>query len=147
VRGADGRFWAHPWPTWSRFFFDETGGSWDVQCAVLLKGIFFLEQSPTDRCEPADGGQTVCYLLALAEQISWAFLSELDSVDVRKTRLRTLDAVCNLVRSVPAYRLGVTLEGAFWNNIESALQEEAVRPGECKRTRGGTGTPLPESDD
>lgn len=36
VRGVDGKYWAHPWPTWSRFMFGGPCGSWDVQHAVPL---------------------------------------------------------------------------------------------------------------
>lgn len=135
VRDADGRYSAHPWPTWSRFFFDESGGEWDVQHAVPLGGIFFLEQSPVDRCEPVDGGQAVCYLLTLAEQASLGALSELDRREARQARLHRLDVVCDLVRSTPAYRLHVALEGEFWREIERVLQEreskqvEQVRQG------------------
>gem|GEM_PF-1178560 len=128
VRDANGRYWAHPWPTWSRFLFDEDAGVWDVQHATLLGGIFFLEQSPSDRCEPVDGGQAVCYLLTLAEQASLGILSELDRLEARQARLRRLDAVCDLVRSVPAYRLHVALKGQFWREVERVLGYVSSNP-------------------
>jgi SynChlorMet cassette protein ScmC len=55
IRGPQGSYWAHPWPTWSRFFHQgidpPPGGSWDVQQAVPLRAIFFLSQAPDDRAE------------------------------------------------------------------------------------------------
>lgn len=123
VRDANGRYWAHPWPTWSRFFFEEDGGQWDVQYAVPLGGIFFLEQSPVDYCERVEEGQAACYLLTLAEQASFGVLSEIDRLEARQIRLQRLDLVCDLVRSMPAYRLQVALEGEFWREIERVLWE------------------------
>ena len=37
VRDCKGRFWAHPWPTWSRFNNGGPGGSWAVEQAVPLR--------------------------------------------------------------------------------------------------------------
>lgn len=36
VRDGNGRYHAHPWPTWSRFFFSGVGGSWAVERSVPL---------------------------------------------------------------------------------------------------------------
>jgi len=143
VGDANGRYWAHPWPTWSRFFFDEDGGTWDVQYATSLRGIFFLEQSSSQQCEPVDGGEAASHLLVLAEQASLGILSELDRLQARNLRLRRLDAVCNLVRSVPAYRLYVALEGEFWHEIEHVLGEGAIERGEPARPGRRTGAALP----
>jgi SynChlorMet cassette protein ScmC len=61
IRGPQGSYWAHPWPTWSRFFHQgidpPPGGSWDVQQAVPLRAIFFLSQAPDDRAEALSATQ------------------------------------------------------------------------------------------
>ena len=36
VKSPDGTYWAHPWPTWSRYRQGDMSGSWDVQAAVKL---------------------------------------------------------------------------------------------------------------
>jgi hypothetical protein len=47
VRDDQGQYWAHPWPTWSRFHYGGPGGSWAVERAVPHPAVFFLSQSPT----------------------------------------------------------------------------------------------------
>jgi SynChlorMet cassette protein ScmC len=68
VRDQQGIYWAHPWPTWSKFMFGGQGGTWDVQHAVPLKGIFFLNQSRKDQVKPVRNGQAVCLLVGSTEQ-------------------------------------------------------------------------------
>ena len=46
VRDSQKNYWAHPWPTWSRFLWGGSGGEWNVQKAVPLGGIFFLTFGP-----------------------------------------------------------------------------------------------------
>ncbi len=59
VRDPQGKYWAHPWPTWSRFLAEEPGGTWDVQNAVPIKSIFFLVQSVEEQVEQVGQGQAV----------------------------------------------------------------------------------------
>ena len=125
VRDARGRHWAHPWPTWSRFFLGEAaGGSWDVQRAVPLAGIFFLEQSASDGCERVTPSESVGGLLDVAEQVSRTALRELGTEDAIGARVRRFEAVCKMAQAVPGYRLYATREGAFWQEVERALGAE-----------------------
>lgn len=51
LRDEKGTYWAHPWPTWSRFFGEEASDGrdiWNVQRAVPLRAIFVLEQGEKD---------------------------------------------------------------------------------------------------
>ncbi|MCG6536914.1 MAG: SynChlorMet cassette protein ScmC, partial [Syntrophales bacterium LBB04] len=59
VLDPQGNYWAHPWPTWSLFQNGQLGGSWDVQRAMPLKGIFLLAQAVEDRVERVGHGQAV----------------------------------------------------------------------------------------
>ena len=56
VRDSQGKYWGHPWPTWSRFLEGGPGGTWEVQEAVPLRGVFFLSQAPEDLTEPLGPG-------------------------------------------------------------------------------------------
>ncbi len=124
LRDAQGRYQAHPWPTWSRFFFGGPGGSWDVQSAVPLRAIFLLEQSPEDRAEPVGAGEAMTYLAPSAEQIWRAFLMRLDDDDkARKIRMKRFDNLSALARTVPSYRLRLSLEGSFWEAMEARMNE------------------------
>ena len=116
-----GLYWAHPWPTWSNFMFKRSGGSWNVEHAVPLRGIFFLEQNLKDDFEPLGIAQNVCLLNASAEQASWLTLNHTDKDTIRKIRQQRFDNICLLAQSVPSYVLRFSRKGAFWNEIERAL--------------------------
>jgi SynChlorMet cassette protein ScmC len=123
VRGVGGLYWAHPWPTWSRFFQQGPGGSWPTEEALLLSAIFLL-QPATD----ADNGwiampasQRIEAILAAVEQATWSTTMNLDKRQRRSIRMRRLQNSIALAKSVPGYRLRLTLTGNFWEDMEKAL--------------------------
>lgn len=118
-----GAYWAHPWPTWSTFMFNGPGGSWDVQHAVPLTGIFFLKQDHEDAFEPLGIAQNVCLLNASAEQSSWLMPGNLEKNALRELRLQRFDNICKLAQTIPSYILHMRLNGAFWQEIERALND------------------------
>ncbi len=124
VRDEKGVYKAHPWPTWSRLLSGGPWGSWNVNHAVVLKGILFLEQARHDRIEPIEAGHSVSLLVELAEQISWFMSHGLGKDKVRSMRLQRFENICDLPKSVPCYRLYLSLEGAFWEEIERVIAEE-----------------------
>ncbi len=117
-----GVYWAHPWPTWSTFMFNGSGGTWDVQHAVPLKGIFFLDQAHEDAFEPLGIAQSVCLLNESAEQSSWHMPNCSEKNALRKLRLLRFDNICALAQTVPSYVLRLSRNGAFWQEIEQALK-------------------------
>jgi SynChlorMet cassette protein ScmC len=121
IRDDKGVYWAHPWPTWSTFMFNGPGGTWDVQHAVPLKGIFFLEQAHEDKFEVLGIAQSVCLLAESAEQTSWPMQSYCEKNEVRRLRLLRFDNICTLAQTVPSYVLRLGCDGAFWQEIERAL--------------------------
>ena len=122
VRDAQGNYWAHPWPTWSRFAEGASGGSWDVQTAVPLRGIFFLSQAVEDRVKSVGPGQAVSLLVECAEQTSPPMARDLSKKDARTLRLERFNNICTLAQVVPAHVLHISLTGAFWQQIEQTLE-------------------------
>ena len=127
VRDARGSFWAHPWPTWSRFLEAGSAGnrsetSWDVQSAVPLKGIFFLSQALEDRAESVGPGHGVSLLVECAKQASQLMTRGLSKENARPLHLERFDNLCSLARAVPAHVLRISLTGAFWQEIERTLE-------------------------
>jgi SynChlorMet cassette protein ScmC len=119
VRDQAGRWWAHPWPTWSRFFFDGPGGTWPVERAVPLRAIFFLLQSPADALEPLNYTQAAALLLESALNLTLAAASRVPTaIPPTPVGVRAAKA---LASAMPAYRLKLTLEGRFWELIEPIL--------------------------
>jgi SynChlorMet cassette protein ScmC len=101
--------------------FNGPGGTWDVQHAVPLKGIFLLEQAHEDKLEPLEIAQNVCLLNESAEQASWPMPGQSEKNALRKLRLQRFDNICNLAKIIPAYVLRLGRDGAFWEEIERAL--------------------------
>ena len=123
VRDAQGNYWAHPWPTWSRFLDNGPGGTWDVQNAVPLKGIFFLAQAAKDRVERVGPGHAVSMLVDCVGQVSTFMTQHLFKEEVRAMHLERFNNLCALARVVPVHVLHVSLTGDFWQEIEQALGE------------------------
>lgn len=121
VRDNKGVYWAHPWPTWSTFMFNGSGGTWDVQHSVPLKGIFFLDQAHKDAFKPLGTAQNVCLLIASAEQASWLMPGHSEKNALRELRLQRFDNICNLAQTIPSFILHICPDGAFWQEIERAL--------------------------
>jgi len=125
VPAGDGAYWAHPWPTWSRFFGEERGDgsdTWDVQRAVPLRAIFVLEQGEEDRVEPLGPGHAVALLAELARQTSTHFLRGWPLDELAAFNRQRFENLCALVRAVPAYTLYVSLTGTFWDEIARLMQ-------------------------
>lgn len=122
VPDEHGNYWAHPWPTWSRFICHAAGGgTWDVQRAVPLKAIYVLSQACDDRVEPIGRGQTVSLLVECAEQAAILMGQGLAQAEKRTLHLERFNNLCSLVRVIPGAILHISLTGAFWELITQAL--------------------------
>ena len=121
LRDSLGSYWAHPWPTWSGFLNGRPGGSWDVQSAVLIMGIFFLTQAIEDRVERVGSGHAVSLLVESTQQTSQLMARSLSKEDARALHLEQFNNLCALAQSVPTHLLSISLVGAFWQEIELAL--------------------------
>ncbi len=128
VRDEQGAYWVHPWPTWSTFALGGPGGTWDVQRAVPLKGIFFLSQAEKTQLEPVGVGQAVTMLVESAEQVSWPMVGDMECEEIRAIHLQRFDNICALAQAVPCYILRLSLAGAFWQEMERALSGNGEGP-------------------
>lgn len=121
VLSPEGRYLAHPFPTWSDYIWERDENTWKVESAVPLAGIFFLEQSPEDGYVALGGAQAAVAATSSAEQVMARFLRWCDAGEARELRRTMFANACTLVRQVPAFRLRVSLTGSFWEKIETAL--------------------------
>jgi signal peptidase I len=121
VRDGTGRLWAHPWPTWSRFFFDGPGGSWPVEHAVPLRAIFFLAQSPSDKLEQVNATQGAALTLESAKALVMGSYGMTGEEAASMLCTDGVRSAWGLALSVPAYSLNLNLDGRFWELIEHVL--------------------------
>jgi SynChlorMet cassette protein ScmC len=126
VRDEEGSYWAHPLPTWSCFFGPKAGDgsdSWAVQQAVPLRAIVILEQGTEDRIQPLGPGHALALLAELARQASSHLVLGMPLDEITALNSQRFDNLCALVQAVPAYLLHVSLNGAFWTEIERVICE------------------------
>jgi len=122
VRDASGNYWAHPWPTWSRFVRGGPGGTWDVQRSVPLKAAFLLKQCKEDRAERLKTSESVVPLLQSAMNIARLIFKDREREVSQTIYSQFLDNTCEFARSVPVFELNISLTGEFWNEIEGVIE-------------------------
>lgn len=116
------RYFAHPFPTWSDYLWKRCERTWNVQKHVPLSAIFLLEQSETDEVIRIGQGQAAILINQLATDVchrSWKGLEQGEEMALKK---RLFENASELARAVPAFRLRVSLNGRFWEEIEAVLK-------------------------
>ena len=98
-----------------------------MQCAVPLRGLFFLAQDEQDWAEPVGAGKATTLLVKSAEQILAARQRGLEVEEVRRLRLRRFDNICALAKAVPCFELHVSLNGSFWEDMERVLEDKGAQ--------------------
>ncbi len=123
VRDGSGQYWAHPWPTWSRFNDGGPGGTWAVEHAVPLRAVFFLDRSSSDRLEPVGAMQAVALIVQSETDLAYhmSCLKVHDPDAARALFGEGLRAAKALARVVPAFSLELSPDGRFWELIEEVL--------------------------
>jgi SynChlorMet cassette protein ScmC len=112
---------AHPFPTWSDYLWQPSDKTWNVEWSVPVQGIFFLEQSKADTVEPVGEGRAAVLMTESAAQICEKFWRNLGEEDQKKHRTELFDNACEMAKSIPAYRLKMSLEGRFWEKMEEVI--------------------------
>ncbi len=120
VRDASGKYWAHPWPTWSQFRNGGSGGTWNVEQAVPLAGIFYLHKSEVEKVSPIGTGQATALLIESNGQASRAMPHSTED-EMAAHRSQCFDSTCSLAASVPVYKLELSLTGPFWEVLENTI--------------------------
>lgn len=121
VRDPDGIYMAHPWPTWSRFMFGDSGGTWDVGRNFPVTGVYFLKRGEQDKITPNNKAESVCRLVRSTEEALKPIPLRDDEYDSKDMRINRFNNVCTFAESVPTYILSFTENGTFWKEIEKNL--------------------------
>ena len=124
VRDANGLYWAHPWPTWSRLRDHGPVASWPVEQAVPLKALLFLTQSSSDRAEPVTATPATALIMESAFHLARVVAFTPDAGANRAICAKYLRAARALAAAVPAFRLRISLTGRFWNEIIQAVESK-----------------------
>ncbi|MDM8525220.1 SynChlorMet cassette protein ScmC [Desulfococcaceae bacterium HSG8] len=115
------KYMAHPFPTWSDYLWRNSTKTWDVQHSVPIAAIFFIEQADTDAVLSLGAGHAVACIVDSAIQTCRKFWARADKPLQRKFRQEIFSNACKMVAKIPAFRLRVSLNGRFWEEIEAVL--------------------------
>lgn len=144
VRDGAGQYWAHPWPTWSRYFtYSAPAGPddrWDTQRAVPLRSILFLSQDPEDRATPVPLPAAIAMLTESVVQVSRPIERGLIPAERQALYIQRLAAIKTLAAVVPAFSLQLSLTGLFWNEITRVM---ADLPASCRTCAASEPVPQP----
>lgn len=112
---------AHPFPTWSDYFRKRFERTWDVQRYISVSAVFFLEQAEEDEVIPVGKGEAAAFAQQSAMQVCYRYFTHLDCEQIRTHKEILFENACELAKTVPAFKLRVSLKGRFWEKIESVL--------------------------
>ena len=115
------RYLAHPFPTWSNYLEKRSEPTWNVQQNVPLSAIFFLEQARAEEIVPLGQGEAAVLLLESATQVSYRNWVKLNRDEIRPLRSKLFENACELAATIPVFKLRLSLNGRFWEEIESVL--------------------------
>jgi SynChlorMet cassette protein ScmC len=112
---------AHPFPTWSDYLWKRSEKTWNVQQSVPLHAVFFIHQSEEEIAELLGKGQAAVMMNEASVQTWRKYLRNVDDGFKRASHSNIFNNACNMASSIPAYKLGVSLHGRFWEEIERVL--------------------------
>lgn len=121
VRVDQKQYLAHPFPTWSDYLAKRSEKTWSVHNHVPISSIFFLEQAGYDEVIPLGRGEAAVFINQLATQICCRYWNNLDYEDLMSRKKKLFENATELAKAVPAFRLQVSLEGRFWEEMEKVL--------------------------
>jgi len=122
ARDNTGKWFAHPWPTWSTFLDGGTGGRWDPSVSVPLEAVFFLVRSETESVETLGRNDGLIRLLKSSSQVSSLATTMVSDVEQkRQINTRWFENLADVAAKVPMYRLCLSLDGEFWKNLDHVI--------------------------
>lgn len=121
VRNGQKQYLAHPFPTWSDYLGRRSKHTWNVQHHLPLSAIFFLEQAKAEKAVPMGQGEVAAFTYESAIQVCRRNWRNLDRNQERDLKRSLFENGCELAKVVPAFRLRVSLNGRFWNEMEKVL--------------------------
>jgi len=121
VKNSDDQYLAHPYPTWSDYFWQRSKGIWNVERPVKVSAIFFLERSDKDKVVPVQKVEAAIKINQSASEICRVDWMDLEAKEQREMKIRLFNNACELAKSVPAFKLQASLTGKFWEKIADAV--------------------------
>jgi SynChlorMet cassette protein ScmC len=112
---------AHPFPTWSDCLLNRAKKTWNIQHSVPLCGVFFLEQSETDKVIPVGEGCAAVLMNEASAEVCKKFWRRVDRDTQWEFKRVLFNNACEMAKAVPSFYLHVSLRGKFWEKMTEAL--------------------------
>ena len=118
---GEGRYRAHPFPTWSKCLNGSSEKTWNVQHSVPVYGVFFIEQSLVEVSTSIGNAEAIALINESASQVFSKYLKKANEKNKRILRRTLFNNSCEIGSKIPAFKLRVSLDGCFWEEIERSL--------------------------
>jgi SynChlorMet cassette protein ScmC len=122
VLTKDNKYRAHPCPTWSDYAAGRTEKKYDFQYSVPVSALFFIVQSEKDEVIPLPKYQVSALITNSAIQFFSKFYLFKPKKEYASIRRIIFDNASNMAKTIPAFKLCVSLNGRFWEKIEDVLK-------------------------
>ena len=114
----------HPVPTWSEYFFDpDSKKVWEVEKGFSCAAIFFIEKAEVDESVPIGQGRAAVRIYQSSIESFSRYFSYIDEKEQKKISRKVFESSCELAKKVPAFKLMVSREGCFWENIKCEINK------------------------
>jgi len=111
-------------PTWSEYFFDPGSKSiWDVQKSYPCEAIFFIEKADKDEAVPLGQGRAAVRIYQSAMESFSRYFAYIPEPEQKEIGRKVFESACELAKNVPAFKLQISKDGFFWQNIESEINK------------------------
>lgn len=121
VKSPEGNWMVHPLPTWSAVRAGGVRWPCRVNRALALKALFLLEQARDDSVEVLNKADAAVAVQHAAMQMLRS-IGHIDHGNRAEFHGKVFENAVSLSKSLPVYRLRVSLGGRFWEKIEAVLE-------------------------
>ena len=118
---SNGIWHAYPFPTWSDIVERQLDRRWDVKQHFPVSAVFCLEQGEIDAVEPVGTGEAILFLTRRAREKCFPHDWSLERHEERIFYGKAFENVCTFATAVPAYKLTVSADGRFWEEMERMM--------------------------
>ncbi|MFH0821120.1 MAG: SynChlorMet cassette protein ScmC [Pseudomonadota bacterium] len=113
-----GKWHAHPFPTWSGCIKGTDLRTWNIGSGIPISAVFFIRKADRDDAGLLSNGSAAVRIYESSRQITLSRVNALPPVERREWRKTLFENSCRSASGVPAFDLGVSLNGPFWRIIE-----------------------------
>ncbi len=125
VKDFSGQYFAHPFPTWSRFLGKEDSvenDSWEIEKYLPLTSVIFLERNKNSGVSLKGKGESLSLLTELVKQANSYFVLGLERQFIPEFNRNFFINVYNMIKVMNCYSYNLKIDGSFWKEVEDAFE-------------------------